>query len=125
MKFPENPYDLLPIILAKEEIMARPVEFIMGKLDPESATKYQTTCPKCSQLVEFAPKDVFEKDNKFYVSGCNECPFPMGAYTQAKPGATCSVPQACPAPVAAPTKLFIDPIANKLMILEGAVLVNV
>jgi hypothetical protein len=71
-------YDLLPVILGGDKVYARPVHFECGEDDmPLKVLSYQSTCPKCSQLVEFNCSQIKQdKDNTRYVQGCDDCPIP-------------------------------------------------
>lgn len=69
-------FDLLNIIIADEEMAARPVEFTYD--DEENVTgvvAYETTCPRCSELVQFDIDRIMEGDDgQLYVQGCKDCP---------------------------------------------------
>lgn len=84
-KLTENPYDLLPVTLAGELLRTRPVEFEYDIKDglPIAAIKYHSTCPKCSQLVEFSPDQIkvrpqsdSSRQPEYFVQGCEACPVP-------------------------------------------------
>jgi len=47
-----NPYDLIDVVVGGEKVQARPTAW-SGELENLTPIRYQTTCPKCSQLVEF------------------------------------------------------------------------
>lgn len=120
----EGPYDLLPVIIAKEKLYTRPIDFTMDDLGATHATKYNSTCPKCSQLIEFTPSDVYQLGKDYYVSGCKDCPVPAGC-TKAC-GEACAVKQPDVTPLITPPSVeFVDPIESKVMSLDGVVAVNV
>ena len=76
-KLTESPFDLLPVNIAGSEMNTRPVEFTYDKKTGEAdmAIKYVSTCPGCSQLVEFAVEDIWVKEDKYYVAcACRPVP---------------------------------------------------
>ena len=73
-------YDLLDVSIGGEVISARPIEWSevdagdgIGPDDvPISVVKYNGTCPKCAQLVEFAPDEVADFGDASVVV-CKNC----------------------------------------------------
>ena len=50
----DNIYDRIDILIHDQELTARPIEFEMDKDEnPIRATKYETTCPNCSNYIQF------------------------------------------------------------------------
>jgi protein-arginine kinase activator protein McsA len=49
-----GPYDRIELLVAGVKLTARPIEFEfdVGK-NPIKATRYETTCPKCGNLIQF------------------------------------------------------------------------
>lgn len=111
-------YDLLNIIIADEEMAARPTVFTYD--DEENVTgviQYETSCPRCSQLVQFGVNEIFEDgEGALYVQGCEDCPI-SGALTPKVEGADFDS--------FLNDDSFEDPIANGKMIVEGATKLNV
>lgn len=63
-----TPFDLKAVRIGKETVHARPIAWDREDADgagndsngvPMSAVRFTTTCPSCSQLVEFGTNDVF------------------------------------------------------------------
>lgn len=108
-KKPENPYDLLPLTIAGEQLYVRPIEFLYDAKTNEAteAIKYVSTCPKCAQLLEVEAKDIIESNDKYYYSACSECPLPQGLKSNTTTNDSTD-------------NKFNDPIKNGKMILDGA-----
>jgi PHP family Zn ribbon phosphoesterase len=51
-----NPYDRISIQIGEYELTARPIDFIFENEEPKLATQYETTCPSCSNMIQFYPE---------------------------------------------------------------------
>ena len=111
-------FDLLNIIIAEEEMAARPVEFTHDEEENiTGVTRYETTCPRCSELVQFGTNEIFEdEEGTLYVQGCEDCPI-GGTLTPKVEGADFDS--------FLNDDTFEDPIASGKMVVEGATKLNV
>jgi protein-arginine kinase activator protein McsA len=49
-----NPHDRIELLVVGVRLTARPIEFEFdSKKNPIKATRYETTCPKCGNLIQF------------------------------------------------------------------------
>ncbi len=147
-KLTETPFDLIPVTIAGNKLHPRPVDFEYDEKTGEAsaAIKYHSTCPKCSQLIEFTPSDVHQRGNdssdnpELFVSGCRECPLPKGCIPALSsyvvgvdyahdPAPTYQVDLAnlelLGKPIEANGEAFNDPIAGGVMALPNAERVDV
>jgi hypothetical protein len=62
-------FDLITVVIKKEPIQARPIEWEKAPVDslgldasgtPVKPSKYMTTCPHCAQLIKFSPSDLYD-----------------------------------------------------------------
>lgn len=77
-----NPFDLKEVRVGTEVLFARPFEWDREHADgngndkfgnPILPTKFMTTCPKCSQLINFGPKDIFFSTKGLESIACPGC----------------------------------------------------
>lgn len=49
-----NPFERIELLVVGVKLSARPIEFEFDKnKNPIKATKYETTCPKCGDMIQF------------------------------------------------------------------------
>lgn len=69
----ESIFDRIDVVIAKHELTARPVDF---KQDDDGnlieILRYETTCPLCGCMVQFALSDAVIDDKRMFVE-CSEC----------------------------------------------------
>ncbi len=67
-----TPFDLITVTLGSEEIRARPVDWEYDENgNPGEPTKCETTCPQCSQLMQFEVSELVAPPYNFVV--CENC----------------------------------------------------
>jgi hypothetical protein len=67
-----TPFDLIDITIGEEKIQARPIEWDYDENDnPDMPTKYETTCPACSQMMHFEAFEIMAPPYNYVI--CNNC----------------------------------------------------
>lgn len=107
-----NPYDLKEVRLGTEVLYARPIEWDREQADgngndkfgnPILPIKFESTCPKCAQLISFGPKDIFFSTKGFESIACTTC----SAGAEQAPVAAVVVNK-----IKADKSPFVDPLAD-------------
>lgn len=99
-----NVYERINITVAGDPLTARPSEFSFDDDgNPTAAIRYETTCPKCGNLIDFCVDDVWHAADQDHVA-CTHCgagrhkPEP-----ESEPEPTPAAIAADPEPVATPS----------------------
>lgn len=70
-----NPYDRIEVlVLGKELLSARPIDFVFEKGEPKKAIKYETTCPGCGCMIQFDISNAKKNNAGVFYIGCGNCP---------------------------------------------------
>lgn len=68
-----NVYERIDITVAGDRLTARPSEFSFDNDgNPTAAVRYETTCPKCGNLIDFCVDDVWHAADQDHVA-CSHC----------------------------------------------------
>ena len=115
-EMPQTPYSLKPVMVDGVKVDARPTEWDQPSADgfgnkkdgtPIIPSKFMTTCPRCAQMITFAPGDLFMgKDGSADNIACGHC----------KAGTdNAADPVAVEAKLTVSQSPFVDPIEGKLL----------
>lgn len=115
-EIPQTPYSLKPVFVDGVKVEARPTEWDQPSADgfgnnkdgtPIIPSKFMTTCPRCAQMIVFAPSDLFiGKDGSHDNIACGAC----------EAGTTRAAdPEAVKTKLTVSQSPFVDPIEGKLL----------